>query len=347
MIRIDEKRNPVEVYNMLKDIEHKRKDLNKENVLFILRGTNNPKFIRNLLKLLNNLDDDKKDEFKNVVLGIVENREQPEDIVKWVESFDDSKEFRNSFNETKKLKKGCYYLSSMMLKKVAILCGGRYNGTDWKEYCGIKVIEAPENWFIDFSDSKNLPKNIDVSCCPCVVFNSCDFENVENIDFFAGGEGNFTSSKNLHNGINFLPLSKVDLTKAELSKFKMSEDNKTNFSYNCVVKLVAALGLKGDINFDYAKDIDLFGTNLENVNGAVFSKGSAVSMLYTTIGGKWDFSNCNKVNLLGCNFDMAEELIFKNDEQIKESNILVSSENKSKIRCNNKSQKINYMRLGR
>ena len=76
-IRINEKRNPIEVYNRLTKIRREGNGITPIDCKWILESTNCPKFIREMLELILKQDDNKYS-FSSCILGIVKNIKQPD-----------------------------------------------------------------------------------------------------------------------------------------------------------------------------------------------------------------------------------------------------------------------------
>ena len=309
-IRINEKRNPIEVYNRLTKIRREGNGITPIDCKWILESTNCPKFIREMLELILKQDDNKYS-FSSCILGIVKNRKQPDDIIKICRDFSIKHKFHSTFEKEIKPVCGDYYLSSRFLKKGYYL--GDISGLhdkDLSEYFEMVALKGN----ITLAWCRGLRGKLDLSRAWSCKIVGTDLSNITEFKCSDTGKNKF---------------KKVKFPKSDELVLKCINENKLEPDiFDCDFSLVNKLKIKGmnDISiqgmidaYKYPSEMDLTDIRKVYVYHCKFSddcdikfkKGGFIEIGgHSKVNNDMDFRQFDMVTI--CNSDLRnlEEISF-------------------------------------
>ena len=125
-VDIENPKSPLKVVNILtaydkgvviKGVRQPKEKLTPEVCFDILKSTNYPRCIRDVLQLIAKLPDEEQAEFKEVVLAAFDHRLQPTDILQLGQELAEKSGYGIEFAKLKKMKEGEYLLSDATVRK--------------------------------------------------------------------------------------------------------------------------------------------------------------------------------------------------------------------------------------
>ena len=152
-VDIKHPKSPLKIANILtaydkgvviKGVRQPPKKLTPEVCFDILKSTNYPRCIRDILQLIAKLPDEEQAQFKDVVLACFDNREQPEPVLQLGQEIAEKSGYGIEFAKLKKIKEGAK---------------------------------------LNLYRAENLPANLDFSLCSKVNLSGCNFSAVKKLVF--------------------------------------------------------------------------------------------------------------------------------------------------------------------
>ena len=125
-VDIENPKSPLKVANILtaydkgvvvKGVRQPPQKLTPEVCFDILKSTNYPRCIRDILQLIAKLPDEEQAQFKDVVLSCFDNREQPTDIFQLGQELAEKSGYGIEFAKLKKINEGPYLYSEANAQK--------------------------------------------------------------------------------------------------------------------------------------------------------------------------------------------------------------------------------------
>ena len=139
-VDIENPKTPLKVANILtaydkgvviKGVRQPKEKLTPEVCFDILKSTNYPRCIRDILQLIAKLPDDEQAQFKDVVLACFDNREQPEPILQLGQELAEKSGYGIEFAKLKKIKDGYYLFSDANVRKCFMCLKSEFKDEDF------------------------------------------------------------------------------------------------------------------------------------------------------------------------------------------------------------------------
>ena len=327
----------------------------------VLQSTNYARNIKDMLLCVADLPVQEQAAFKEVVLAVFSQREQPNDILILGKKLAHASGYEDELGEAQKIQVGDFLLSGARASY-----GRKYLGMPvfGENFAGIdKLICISEGEVAILTPNVVLPPVLEFPNSPHVVLTCSNWADIKQIKLKEGAEICFSHADVLPEGLDLSGCSKVvvDLTdKNELKKLNCpaeklafqttseTYDNTTSLDltpfgevnfYFCSysshphirfrdgAKLSASCtkGVQGtlpDWNYALFSDVKLNSCALRQ--GAVlnFRKGADVSLNdVMNLPEKLDFSNCRDVWIGECDLSQVKQLVFKNYQQFAQSSV--------------------------
>ena len=314
-VDIKNPKTPLKVANILtaydkgvviKGVRQSPKKLTPEVCFDILKSTNYPRCIRDMLTCIAKLPDGEQAQFKEVVLSCFDNREQPEPIFQLGQELAEKSSYGIEFAQVQKIKEGLFLSSDAVCKE------SEFTNEDFSAYDKVVYLSDKK---IQFGKDVKFPKNMDVSKCDEVNFNWCDLQGVQSIRFKDGAKVYLNGAKNLPENLDFSMCDEVKLSGCDLS-----EQPNLCFKEGAKVDLSWAKNLPSNLDFSICDEVDLSYCNLSEQPHLRFKDGARVDLREAkNLPRNLDFSMCDEVDLHYCNLRRVQKLVFKNREQMEES----------------------------
>ena len=350
-VDIENPKTPLKVTNILtaydkgvvvKGVRQPKEKLTPEVCFDILKSTNYPRCIRDILQLIAKLPDEEQVQFKDVVLACFDNREQPTDIFQLGQELAEKSGYGIEFAKLKKINEGPYLYSEADAQKCYMCFKSEFINEDFRTYDKVVFLSDKK---IQFGKDVNFPKNMDVSKCDEVNLNWCDLQGVQSIRFKDGAKVDLGGAYNLPANLDFSQCSEVNLSYCVLSeqpnlRFKngakidlcgayylpenldFSQCSAVNLRFyeGAKVYLNGAENLPENLDFSMCDEVKLSGCDLSEQPNLCFKEGAKVDLSWAkNLPPNLDFSICDEVDLHYCNLSRVQKLVFKNRQQMQES----------------------------
>ena len=328
-IKIIEEKNPIEMHNKVYEAS-KNNALTPEFCMEVLSHTNVPVIMGKMLEEIGKLPIEEQGEYKEVILSMFDFRQTSEKVK----------------NKALVVAKNNGFVSEL----VDVIDKTRNLGYPTKFGCDkIYVIEKNEaflhKWYfgeyydysrVDFSSydcvvirdkfTKNLCLNhnktyrgiLDLRGAKEVDLRECDLSKVTKIIFGEGGRVDLSRATNLPTNLDVSMCNHVNLMYCDLSNVAnlMFKDGGSVF-------LNGATNLPSNLDVSMCDSVNLSECDLDGLN-LKFKEGSTVHLAgATNLPKDLDLSMCDKVDMLRTNISSVKELKFKNEEQMKDSQVKI------------------------
>ena len=298
----------------------------------VLRSTNAPRNIENMLQCIAELPPSEQALFKEVVLATFDNREQPDkkpfNIVLLGRKLAAASGYEAELVEAQKLKEGDFLLSASYVDKSFVTFKNSFYDVDFSAYDKV-IFLSPQK--IEFRKNVKFPKNMEFLNSSDInfddVIDGCDLQNVQSISFKDGAKLDLWKAQNLPSQLDFSRCAELTLSECDLS-------NQPNLSFKegAKVCLDNVRNLPPQLDFSRCDKVILSDCDLYNQPNLFFKEGAKVCLEYVlNLPPQLDFSRCDNVELPYCDFRAVKELTFKNREQMKKSGAQFPDDWKGKI----------------
>ena len=305
-VDIENPKSPLKVANILtaydkgvvvKGVRQSPQKLTPEVCFDILKSTNYPRCIRDVLQLIAKLPDEEQAQFKDVVLACFDNREQPEPIFQLGQEIAEKSGYGIEFAKLKKIKEGEYLFSDADARKCFMCLKSEFKYENFSAYDKVIFLSDKKiQFYVDVKFPKNMeiPNSSDVSFSDELGWGACNLLGGQSIRFKDGAKVDLKRVGNLPENLDFSMCDEVDLRKCDLSK-----QPNLRFKKGAKVKLCEAENLPANLDFSPCDEVDLRKCDLSNQPNLRFKDGAKVKLLYAkNLPVNLDFSQCAKVKLL-------------------------------------------------
>ena len=231
-VDIKNPKTPLKVINILtaydkgvvvKGVRQSPKKLTPEVCLDILKSTNYPRCIRDVLQLIAKLPDEEQVQFKDVVLSTFDNRDQPADILQLGQEIAEKSGYGIEFAKAQKIKDGPYLLSEANAQKCYMCLRSEFTNEDFSAYDKVVFLSDKKIQFginVKFPKNMEFPNSLDVSFSEQKKWTTsrCNFEGVQNIRFKDGAKVDLSEAENLLPNLDFSCCNEVSLSRCDLKR---------------------------------------------------------------------------------------------------------------------------------
>ena len=182
--------------------------------------------------------------------------------------------------------------------------------------------------------AKNLPTDLDVSMCDVVTLRNSDLRGVNELKFRKGAKVSLSEATNLPKDLDVSMCDEVSLNGCDLKRINLK------FRKGATVYLNEATNLPKDLDVSMCDKVDLRGCDFKGVNELKFREGAVVNLEEATnLPKDLDVSMCGSVLFSGltvfgvmyADISNVKELKFKNEEQMKDSQVKIPEDWGGKI----------------
>ena len=339
-VRIVEEKNPVEMHNKVYEAS-KNNALTPEFCMEILSHTNMPIIMKEILEKIEKKPIEEQRQYKEVILSMFDGRQTSEKIKNKALELAKNLGFDSELNKViKKTGEGGYSARNGVRDEMFVIDkAGDYRDVDFSSYKGVIVkgeIEEKIKFGGEFlSDYPNhtLSGVLDLRGAKKVDLSGCDLSKVTKIIFEEGASVSLSVAKNLPTNLDVSMCDEVSLSYCDLIGFDLK------FKEGAKVYLDVAENLSTNLDVSMCDKVDLRDCDLEGIN-LKFRKGAEVNLSGTTnLPTNLDVSMCECVlfsertdfGVMYADISNVKELKFKNEKQMKDSQVKIPEGWKGKI----------------
>ncbi len=276
-VDIENPKSPLKVANILmaydkgvviKGVRQPKEKLTPEVCFDILKSTNHPRCIQNMLSCIAKLPDKEQALFKDVVLACFDNREQPEPILQLGRELAEKSGYGIEFAKAQKLKEGEYLLSDATVRKGLVCLKSEFKNEDFRAYDKVIFLSDEKIQFdyrVKFPKNMEFPNSSDVSFYDEKKADGCDLHGVQGIRFKKGAKVNLRIAGNLPENLDFSCCDEVNLFYCDLSG-----QPHLRFKNGAKVDLSNTYNLSENLDFSPCEEVNLERCSLWAVQKLVF-----------------------------------------------------------------------------
>ena len=312
IVIIDEK-NPIEMYNLLKK-SVKEKTFSPKVGMEILSHTNNPVIIKELVNAIEVIDKKERRKFKEVILSVVNGREQPLSVFEKCKKIAIEDDFMDNFDYFSKKEEGKVVLSSPLYQFGWYVDGGEYVGENFGGAKFLRFIDGKSDKY-EFYGANDMPEIVDLSRVrgKDVKFLSVNFKDTRKIDVGYDNNLVFDRVSNLPD-VDWEKCKYCMIIGSDLSHIKrLKVGRNATFSFSSMIKMPKVLDLfDADFNPMFLKD------NFDSDCEVIFCEDDDVKFNgCQSLPKKLDFSRIRKnVDIWCSDAHLSDELFFGNKEKV-------------------------------
>ena len=279
-VDIENPKSPLKIANILtaydkgvviKGVRQPKEKLTPKVCFDVLKSTNYPRCIRDILKLIAKLPVSEQATFKDVVLSCFDNREQPEPIFQLGQELAEKSGYGIEFAKLKKINEGPYLYSEADARTCFMCFKSELIDEDFRTYDKVVFLSDKK---IQFDADVKFPKNMEFLNSADVSFyqeyealsSVCDLQGVQSIRFKDGAKVNFNGVYNLPENLDVSCCDEVNIGNCDLKgqpHLRFKEGAKVDLSraenlphdlnlYKCSELWLCECDLKGQPNLQKA-----------------------------------------------------------------------------------------------
>ena len=292
----------------------------------VLRSTNAPRNIKDMLQCIADLPPSEQAQFKDVVLSTFTQREQSDkkncNIVLLGEKLAVASGYEKELADARKIKEGKFLRSTSELNQVYVYFEDFVHG-DFSAYNRLTCASFGN---VYFSKSCVLPEYVDVPFAQKVHMKECNFIQVKKVNFKSGAKVHFEDAQNLPPLLDVSRCSYVNFKNCDLNALKnlCFAKNAEVFLHNsnlpenvdfstCAELYLQGCDLKGQSHLRFKEGANVFLTFSHNLPDNIdCSKCASVDMAYVSnLPKNLNVAECSKVTLSGVDLRKQYNLHFK------------------------------------
>ena len=275
----------------------------------VLKSTNAPRNIKDMLACIADLSLSEQALFKEVVLATFSNREQPEPIFNLGKQLACDNNCINDFVKRTEFLEGDFFLSSPNLSRGLMTPDEHLSNMDFSNYDKLVCLNETH---VSLAQAINLPHVIDLSRCDKVEMYATDLKHTREIILKNNMELNLNCVTNLPPQLDVSSCAAVDLGQCDLKPL-----SHLDFRDGAEVVLEYAEHLPENLDFSRCFLVNLIGCDLKNQSHLAFADGAEVYLddAYNYCGDA-DFSNCSELTLDCFGTVNLKYVRFKNKQQL-------------------------------
>ena len=249
----------------------------------VLRSTNAPRNIKDMLSCIADLPPSEQAQFKDVVLATFDNREQPDkkpfNIVLLGRKLAQASGYEAEFVEAQKVKEGRFLSSASYVDRSFVTFKKSFSYDDFSAYDKVIFLSSEK---IEFSKYVKFPKNMEFPNSSDVDLFDCDLQNVHGMLFKDGAVVKLCLAQNLPPNLDFSCCSTVDLNGCDLC-------GQSNLAFNdgAKVVLIDAKNLPPHLDFSQCDKVFLSHCDLSSVQKLVFKNREQMEKSSAKLPDDW------------------------------------------------------------
>ena len=278
-VDIENPKSPLKIANILtaydkglviKGVRQSPQKLTPEVCFDILKSTNYPRCIRDILQLIAKLPDEEQAQFKDVVLACFDNEKSSYGI---------------DFAKAQKIKDGPYLFSEVDAQKCEARVDAVFTDEDFRTYDKVVFLSDKK---IQFGINVKFPKNMDIPNASDVCFYDeqealgVNLEGAQNIHLKDGAKLVLKGAVNVPVGMDFSQCDEVDLDYCDLS-----EQENLCFKDGAKVSLSGTENLHGNLDVSPCAEVDLAECDLSSVKKLVFKSRQQMEDSHVELPDGW------------------------------------------------------------
>ena len=345
-VDIENPKSPLKVANILtaydkgvvvKGVRQPKEKLTPEVCLDILKSTNHPRCIQNMLQLIAKLPDEEQVQFKEVVLSCFDNREQPKPVLDVGQELAEKSGYGIEFAQVQKIKEGLFLSSDAVALKCLMCKESEFTNEDFSAYDKVIFLSDKKIQFksqlklyVKFPKNMEFPNSLDVSFYDENGWGGLNLLGVQSIRFKEGAKVNLKGAKNLPDNLDVSQCLEVNLSECDLKGL-----SHLCFKDGAEVDLKDAKNLPADLDFSRCVMVDLLGCNLRKQLNLRFKDGAKVDLERAKkLPPNLDFSCCADISLRSSDLSEQSNLRFMEGASVDLSGVKNLPANLDFSQCN-------------
>ena len=317
-VDIENPKTPLKVTNILtaydkgvvvKGVRQSPKKLTPKVCLDILKSTNYPRCIRDMLTCIAKLPDDEQAEFKEVVLAAFDHRLQPTDILQLGRELAEKSGYTERLIKAQALSEGRYYHSAPQPCKSYISLQGDVQERNFSDYDALICLNKLK---LNAQGVTYFPPEIDASDTKLLIFDNCDLSGVQSFKMKEGVHASFKEASHLPHDLDLSLCANVNLYGVDVGSL-----DGLKFRDGATVSLDDALNVPHDLDVAPCSSITLDWQELDRFDELKFRDGAKVYLRQCgDVPADLDFSMCSEVDFEEDNLGNVQRLCFKDGAKV-------------------------------
>lgn len=346
-VKIEDFKSAIAVENILTPYkkgrlsQDKKTRLPKEKITLdvcmkILHSTNYARNIKDMLLCIAELPQSEQAQFKDVILAVFDNREQPESIQKLVEELVRANGLDEDFKKVKQFREGDYYLSRPNFERMWATADNCFEHKDLQSYEGCICLGDGEFDIYNLANNHlYVPQMYLVPDGADLRFKYLPLEKDKKYTVKGKGTVELQYSPSLPEVMDVSDCDKIIVTEENLQKFE-----KWSYRPEALTLLKEQKRLAGVLDYSGWKAVQFRSCNFDDVSELKFGEDMSVRFSgQKKIPDNLAFSKCRRIGLYNCDLSNQDNLTFKEGAKVYLRQVTnvpqdIDFANCSKVYCN-------------
>lgn len=288
-----------------------KEPISPEICLQVLKATNNPRNIKDMLQCIADLPTSEQAQFKEIVLAVFEGRQQPDDVVELGRSLASGGKYKLPFEKIVDVRRSYQIFShNNKADRMQIMTMDEVRKNPFlSAYTGVRIIDkkAELEGVIDF------PRFLDLTEVDDATLLYPDLSAVEQIFLKKGGKVEFHTVENLPHSFNLANPADVKIVNTDIQNCKP-----LMFALGAKVVMDSVRHIPQKSSFYNCADVTIKNCSLSDLDRLRFSRNARVTLdAISDLPRSFDVSRCKYLSFTKVNFDGIEELKFRKGAEVR------------------------------
>ena len=286
-----------------------KEPITPEICMEVLKSTNYARNIKDMLLCIAELPQAEQAQFKDVVLAVFSNREQPNDILILGKKLAHAAGYEAGLNEALKFEKGDALASLAQKGKMYVTYDKRVEKVNLRDYHKLLCLREGEVYIYEHS---KLPPVIEAPYSQKLTLANVNLEGVQKIVPQNGGEVKFTKVKNEPVGLDVSAAGRILVGTYDTDLLKTWKCARENLVYD-----VGYYYLRGEVDLTLFDEVGIYESTFDDEIKLKLRDGGKLTISHTeNVPQDLDTALCAELKLLNCDLKNREKMVFRSGAKV-------------------------------
>ena len=286
-----------------------KEPITPEICMEVLQSTNYARNIKDMLLCIAELSPSEQARFKDIVLSVFSNREQPNDILILGKKLAHAAGYEAALNEALKFEKGDALASLAQKGKIYVTYDKRVEKVNLRDYQKLLCLREGEVYIYEHS---KMPPVIEAPYSQKLTLANVNLEGVQKIVPQNGGEVKFTKVKNEPAGLDVSASGRIFVGTHDADLLKTWKCARENLVYD-----VGYYYLRGEIDLTLFDEVGVYESTFDNEIKLKLRDGGKLTISHTeNVPQGLDTALCAELKLLNCDLKNRAKMVFRSGGKV-------------------------------
>lgn len=292
-----------------------KEPISSEICLQVLKATNNPRNIKDMLQCIADLPTSEQAQFKEIVLAVFEGRQQPDDVVELGRSLADGGNYKLPFEKIVDVRRSYQIFShNNKADRMQIMTTDEVReNPNLSAYTGVRIVGKK----VELRGAMDFPRFLDLSDVDEASVVYTDLFGVEQIFLKKGGKFEVNMTEGIPHSFDVFDAAMVKIKNTSLLNCQPLV-----FAQGAKVEMDNVRHIPPQSSFYNCADVSIKDSNLSELDELAFNHNAKVMLDdISALPKQVDFSRCKMAAFINVNFSGVDRLQFREGANVRFSNV--------------------------